>query len=148
VRLKSAHGHSGPLGSTLDGSFIFKRALMPKKQRYGGLSPRYVRLVRDYLREVSKVDSRGAYYNLRLYLTWYRLVIYSKELDECPQPEPETINKSTFNALKAGLKVLKRKGIGRIWDLNPHQSFAALGITESTSRPASTHPPSNSDKQT
>jgi hypothetical protein len=39
------------------------------------------------------------------------------------------LGKSTVNALKAGLAVLKRKRVGRIWDWNPKQSFEAIGIT-------------------
>jgi hypothetical protein len=37
--------------------------------------------------------------------------------------------KSTVRALKAGLAVLRRKAVGRMWDMNPKQSFAAIGIT-------------------
>jgi hypothetical protein len=35
----------------------------------------------------------------------------------------------TVKALRAGLDVMKRKRVGRIWDWSPAQSFAALGIT-------------------
>jgi hypothetical protein len=44
-------------------------------------------------------------------------------------------DKYMIEALKAGLKVLRKKRVGRLWDLNPHQSFAAIGIT-STKRGA------------
>jgi hypothetical protein len=37
-------------------------------------------------------------------------------------------DKYMIEALKAGLKVLRKKRVGRLWDLNPHQSFAAIGI--------------------
>jgi hypothetical protein len=98
---------------------------MPKKQRYGGLSPRHVRLIRSYLRQLSDIE-RGT----DTYMAWTWLVIDPASLDHVPQAEAG-INKSTINALKAGLEVLKRKRIGRIWDWNPSKSFAALGITAS-----------------
>ena len=110
---------------------------MPKKRRYGGLSPRHVRLIRDHLRDISATRDQ-------LCWVWINLVIDAKRLDDALPAKP--IKKSTFNALKAGLKVLVRKRIGRIWDWNPHQSFAALGITESPSRP-STNAQSTSEKQ-
>jgi hypothetical protein len=44
-------------------------------------------------------------------------------------------DKYMIEALKAGLKVLRKKRVGRLLDLNPHQSFAAIGIT-STKRGA------------
>jgi hypothetical protein len=44
-------------------------------------------------------------------------------------------DKYMIEALKAGLKVLRKKRVGRLWDLNPHKSFAAIGIT-STKRGA------------
>jgi hypothetical protein len=37
-------------------------------------------------------------------------------------------DKYMIEALKAGLKVLRKKRLGRLWDLNPHRSFAAIGI--------------------
>jgi hypothetical protein len=37
-------------------------------------------------------------------------------------------DKYMIEALKAGLKVLRKKRLGRLLDLNPHQSFAAIGI--------------------
>jgi hypothetical protein len=35
----------------------------------------------------------------------------------------------TVKVLLAGLEVMKRKRVGRIWDLSPEQSVSALGIT-------------------
>jgi hypothetical protein len=35
----------------------------------------------------------------------------------------------TVKALRAGLEVMKRRRVGRIWDLSSQQSFAAIGIT-------------------
>jgi hypothetical protein len=35
----------------------------------------------------------------------------------------------TVKALRAGLEVMKRRRVGRIWDWSPQQSFGALGIT-------------------
>jgi hypothetical protein len=115
---------------------------MRKKRRYGGLSPRQVRLIREYLRDISRSGGKWSPYNI-----WFLMVIYSKQLDKCPRPEPGTVSNSTFNALKAGLKVLMRKRIGRIWDMNPEQSFATLGITVDTSRPPSTQVHLHSDEQ-
>jgi hypothetical protein len=146
AEIGSIHEPLGPPPDTLGGSFVFKRALMAKKQLYGGLPPRHIRLIRNYLRELSDPDAKGARFT-RIYLLWCRLVIYSNELDDLTRPDEGTVDQSTFNALKAGLKVLKRKRIGRIWDWNPHQSFAALGITEGTSRRPSTRAPSNSYQQ-
>ncbi len=37
--------------------------------------------------------------------------------------------KSTVKALKAGLAVLRCKRVGCMWDMNPKQSFVAIGIT-------------------
>jgi hypothetical protein len=126
---------------------------MPRKQRYGGLSPRYVRLIRNYLRELTDLYRRGEHAP-ETYFLWCGLVTFSKELDNWTRPnqlmrsnQQGAISQSTFNALKAGLKVLIRKRIGRICDWNPHQSFAALGITEGTSSRPSTSAPSNSDQQ-
>jgi hypothetical protein len=35
--------------------------------------------------------------------------------------------KTTVNALKAALVVLRRKRVGHIWNMSPEQSFAAIG---------------------
>jgi hypothetical protein len=37
-------------------------------------------------------------------------------------------DKYVIDALNDGLKVLRKKRLGRLMDLNPHQSFAAIGI--------------------
>ena len=116
---------------------------MPKKQRYGGLLPRHVRLIRSYLRQLSDIESGTDTW--KAYTAWTWLVIDPASLDHVPQAEAG-INKSTINALKAGLEVLKRKRIGRIWDWNPHKSFAALGITATASRPHG-QSASNSDQK-
>jgi hypothetical protein len=47
--------------------FHFQRNTMAKKQRYGGLSPRYVRLIKDYLHKVyNSPDLRGCVANDRV----------------------------------------------------------------------------------
>jgi hypothetical protein len=100
---------------------------MRKKQRYGGLSPRHVRLIRDYvtkLYEGSQQESTAAIF------VWTYLLL---DCDESAVKSAKVagLGKSTVNALKAGLAVLKRKRVGRVWDVNPEQSFKTIGITAS-----------------
>jgi hypothetical protein len=88
--------------------FHFQRNTMAKKQRYGGLSPRYVRLIKDYLHKV--YNSPEALDALNV---WIWLLLKS-EPTAVEKAKAAGLGKSTVNALKAGLAVLKRKRVGRI----------------------------------
>jgi hypothetical protein len=84
--------------------------------RHGGLSSRYF-LIRDCLTKFSHGTQQEA---TASYFVWTWLVL------EC---EPDAITKAaeaglakakaTVNAVTAGLAVLKRKRVGRVWDMNP-----------------------------
>jgi hypothetical protein len=96
---------------------------MRKKQRYGGLSSRHVRLIKDYLDELDNSSDLHAVLNIWIWLL----------LDSAPAAVEKAkaigLGRRTVNALKAGIEVLKRKRAGRLCDWNPNQSFAAIGIT-------------------
>jgi hypothetical protein len=99
---------------------------MRKKQRYGGLSPHHVRLIRDYLRAVSVERSMDALN------VWFWLV-QDADSYALHKAKEAGFTLSTVNALKAGIAVLRRKRLGRLKStLSPSRSFAALGITART----------------
>jgi hypothetical protein len=96
---------------------------MLKKQRYGGLTTQHVCLIRDYLHKV--YNSPEAWDALNV---WIWLLLNSQPT-AVGKAKAVGLGKRTVNALKAGLAVLKRRRVGRIWDMNPLQSFSAIGIT-------------------
>jgi hypothetical protein len=100
---------------------------MRKKQRYGGLSPHYVRLIRSYLQAVSADNSIRAWDALNVWI-W---LVEDAESYALHKAKAAGLGQSTVNALKAGIAVLKRKRIGRLKAWSPSRSFAALGITAS-----------------
>ena len=93
---------------------------MPRKaQRYGGLSPRQVRLIKDYLRTHA---ASAVVTNHDAFSTWVYLVERGEEWAR-GRAALAGISTSTVDALAAGLAAMKRKRVGRIWRLNPRQSF-------------------------
>jgi hypothetical protein len=96
---------------------------MRKKQRYGGLSPRHVRLIRDYLQTAYNTATAWDARNV-----WVWLLLNS-EPSALERAKAAGLGKRHVNALKAGIEVLKRKRLGRLCDWNPKQSFAAIGIS-------------------
>jgi hypothetical protein len=66
---------------------------------------------------------------------WVSLVCNDQRAAAADLADAGINDKYMIEALKAGLKVLRKKRVGRLLDLKPHQSFAAIGIT-STKRGA------------
>jgi hypothetical protein len=95
---------------------------MRKKQHFGGLSPRHVRLIRDYLRHTA-CDTAEAW---DAYNTWLLLDCEPVAIEKA---KAAGLGRRHVNALKAGIEVLRRKRLGLLRDWNPKQSFAAIGIT-------------------
>jgi hypothetical protein len=96
---------------------------MRKKQSYGGLSPRHVRLIRDYLQTDYNTATAWDARNVWVWL------LLNCEPSALERAKTAGLGRRHVNALKAGLEVLKRKRLGRLCDWNPKQSFAAIGIT-------------------
>jgi hypothetical protein len=96
---------------------------MRKKQRYGGLSPRHVRLIRDYLHTAHNTAEAWTVHNV---WTW---LLLDGEPVAIEKAKAAGLGRSHVNALKAGIETLRRKRLGRLCDWNAKQSFAAIGIT-------------------
>jgi hypothetical protein len=73
--------------------------------------------------------------NHAAFSAWLSLVCNNQRAAAAYLADAGITDKYMLEALKAGLKVLRKKRLGRLWDLNPHQSFAAIGII-STKREA------------
>jgi hypothetical protein len=104
--------------------FTFKKATllaMRKKQRYGGLSPRHVCLIRDYLHTAYHTAEAWDARNVWIWL------LLNSEPSALARAKAAGLGQRHVNALKAGIGVLKRKRLGRLCDWNPKQSFAAIG---------------------
>lgn len=92
-----------------------------RKKPYGGLPPRQVKLIKSFLTECR--DNGNHMRSLKMWAwlitgevntTW--LAAYCKT------------DVKTVRAMQAGIAALKRKRVGRVWDLNPVRSFEHLGI--------------------
>jgi hypothetical protein len=101
---------------------------MRKKQRYGGLSPHYVRLIRKYLKTLYAPNAPQATMTATLF-AWIDIVMGADPM-AASRLQTRGLASGTVKALRACLEVMKRKRVGRIWDWSPQQSFAALEITE------------------
>jgi len=102
---------------------------MRKKQRYGGLSPRHVRLIRDYLHTAHNTAEAWTAHNV---WTWLLLDCEPVAIEKA---KAVGLGRSHVSAVKAGIEVLRRKRLGRLCDWNAKQSFAAIGITTPASEP-------------
>jgi hypothetical protein len=96
------------------------------KQRHGGLSPHYVRLIRSYLRTLYAPNVPQATMTAALF-AWIDIVI-GDDATAASRLQTLGLASGTAKALRAGLEVMKRRRVGRICDWSPQQSFAALEI--------------------
>src|ERR1044071_3524538 len=92
-----------------------------RKKPYGGLPPRQAKLIRNYLSaQRASVDRWPV---CRLWLSMLTGMTNANELAAYCK-----IDVKTAKAMLAGMAVLKRKRLGRIWSCTPYYSFACIGI--------------------
>jgi hypothetical protein len=96
---------------------------MRKKQRRGGLSPHHVRLIRKYLCTLYDPNASQATTTAALF-AWTDLFM-GGDLMAASRLQTIGLAGGTVKALRAGLEVMKRKRVGRIWALEPRRSRPA-----------------------
>ena len=94
---------------------------MRKKKPYSGLSPYQARLIRRYLSDV-----RASGNGWPLCYLWLSMLTGETNVDALAAFGKT--DAKTAKAMLAGMAVLKRKKIGRIWDCSPYYSLACIGI--------------------